>query len=117
MDQKLTDLVELDVDDVTKLYLIDDMLKQAQARHSSDELRSLFWITILSLSVRLCPCPLSSLHCIQCLLFSPVTFTLLLSDVLEFSPIRTTADMFLFCIFPIARVLLVVDCYSSLRGR
>lgn len=52
MDRKLTDLVELDVDDATKLFLLDEMLNLQQEALSSGEIRSLFWIAILSLSVR-----------------------------------------------------------------
>ena len=52
MDRQLTDLVELDVDDATKLYLLDELLNQHREVLSSSELLSLFWIAILSLSVR-----------------------------------------------------------------
>lgn len=52
MDRQLTDLVELDVDDAAKLYLLDELLNQQREALSSSELLSLFWIAILSLSVR-----------------------------------------------------------------
>lgn len=55
MDQQLTSLIALDADEASKLSILDDMLLEPRETPKSEEIRSLFWISLLSLSVRALP--------------------------------------------------------------
>ena len=55
MEARLTNLISLEADEATKLIILEDMLAEPLESPSSAEIVALFWISVLSLSVRFLP--------------------------------------------------------------
>jgi hypothetical protein len=51
MDRQIIDIIELDIDDASKVLLVEDYLSQP-GNPGEEEITKLFWLSLLSVAVR-----------------------------------------------------------------